>query len=318
MIDRIPIALRSRRQWVLWATAHKIPYQITGDTASVSDPATWNTFDAVQARLARGGYLGIGYVFAAGDPFCGIDLDSCRDPVTGSVADWARQIILACNTYAEISPSRTGVKLFAIGKSPFDTGKKIKIADAPARQKAPGIEIYDHGRYFAVTGLKLAGMPSEPVECQAAIDAMCSRYFPAPVIRPTGSSTSTGAAGPDTVERARRYVAKMPPAISGSGGHDAAYRTACVLVLGFALSIDEAYPLFVEYNERCEPPWNEREIWHKLNDADKLTDARGYLLANRSQHDEPDSDPLPIAPPRWCYGHRAHAAALAHRSGVRS
>ena len=37
-------------------------------------------------------------------------------------------------------------------------------------------------------------------------------------------------------ERARRYIAKCPPAISGQRGHDATFRVAAVLWNGFGLS----------------------------------------------------------------------------------
>jgi hypothetical protein len=42
----------------------------------------------------------------------GIDLDTCRDPKTGEIAPWAQEIIDRFQTYTEISPSQTGVKLF--------------------------------------------------------------------------------------------------------------------------------------------------------------------------------------------------------------
>ena len=37
------------------------------------------------------------------------------------------------------------------------------------------------------------------------------------------------------IKRARKYVAKLPPSVSGSGGHNAAFHAACSLVLGFRL-----------------------------------------------------------------------------------
>lgn len=82
------------------------------------------------------------------------------------------------------------------------------------------------------------------------------------------------------IERARRYVAAMPPAVSGSGGHDATYAAACSLVKGFGLSVAESRPLLQEFNSRCDPPWSERELEHKLLEADKTQDSqpRGYLV----------------------------------------
>jgi len=45
----------------------------------------------------------------------------------------------------------------------------------------------------------------------------------------------------DVVERARKYLDKLDGAVSGSGGHDATYKAACVLVKGFNLGEEEAF-----------------------------------------------------------------------------
>lgn len=83
----------------------------------------------------------------------------------------------------------------------------------------------------------------------------------------------------DIIERARRYVARMDPAISGQGGHQAAWRAAQALVRGFALSRADAEKLFLEYNERCQPRWNKSEIAHKLDSAQRQSKVpEGYLL----------------------------------------
>jgi hypothetical protein len=66
---------------------------------------------------------------------------------------------------------------------------------------------------------------------------------------------------------ARRYVAKMEPSVSGCNGHGKAYAVACVLVGRFELPFDDAMKLFVEFNQRCQPPWNEKQIMHKLESA---------------------------------------------------
>jgi hypothetical protein len=80
------------------------------------------------------------------------------------------------------------------------------------------------------------------------------------------------------VGRARRYLAKMPPAISGSGGHAAAFKAALVLLKGFALTMDEAFRLLLVWNEQCVPAWSESELRHKLVDAAKSNMPEGYLL----------------------------------------
>ena len=71
------------------------------------------------------------------------------------------------------------------------------------------------------------------------------------------------------IKRARAYLAKMDPAIQGANGSNTAYRAACVLVVSFGLSVEEAAPLFAEYSNRCQPPWSPKEQAHKLADAAK-------------------------------------------------
>lgn len=74
------------------------------------------------------------------------------------------------------------------------------------------------------------------------------------------------------IKRARAYVAKMPEAFSGNRGHDTAFKVAEVLVRGFHLSIQDAWPIWSEYNQRCSPPWSYQEGQHKLESA--LKDGR--------------------------------------------
>lgn len=81
------------------------------------------------------------------------------------------------------------------------------------------------------------------------------------------------------IARARKYLARLNPAVEGQQGHSALFRAACVLVKGFGLTPSEARPLFVEYNARCEPPESERQVEHKLADAMRQQGPVGYLLA---------------------------------------
>lgn len=79
-------------------------------------------------------------------------------------------------------------------------------------------------------------------------------------------------------ERARAYLEQLPPAISGEHGHNRTFHAACVLTHGFGLSVDEALPILQLYNLRCQPPWTNDELFHKLQDAHKKEGPRGYLL----------------------------------------
>lgn len=82
-------------------------------------------------------------------------------------------------------------------------------------------------------------------------------------------------------KRITEYVAEIPSAIDGQGGHSQTYTVACALTWGFALSEAQALPYFEAYNARCEPPWERKDLLHKL--ADSIKDPthkkpRGHLL----------------------------------------
>jgi hypothetical protein len=82
--------------------------------------------------------------------------------------------------------------------------------------------------------------------------------------------------------RARAYLAKLPPAINGQGGHAATFAAACRLV-EFGLSFEQALPLLMEWNEtHCLPPWTEAELRHKLADAFKRTSPKSQFANGAS------------------------------------
>ena len=92
--SHIPSGLRELGQWVLWKTVErngqktKCPYQPNGREAKSNDPSTWSTFEHAIEVSQNGGYDGVGFVFTGDDPYCGVDLDGCRDPETGTTASW--------------------------------------------------------------------------------------------------------------------------------------------------------------------------------------------------------------------------------------
>jgi hypothetical protein len=86
-------------------------------------------------------------------------------------------------------------------------------------------------------------------------------------LKPAGSSFRGYQASSGKLDRARKYISKMPPAISGSGGHNQTFKVAKVVFEKFQLKADEAFLLLTEYNERCVPPWSEHELLHKVRSA---------------------------------------------------
>jgi RecA-family ATPase len=106
-------------------------------------------------------------------------------------------------------------------------------------------------------------------------------------------------------DQARNYLFKgnVDPSISGQDGHGQAFKVACTLIQQFGLSIDDARPIFSEWNRTCQPPWSDREIEHKLKQAEKEPsppEGRGYRVkASRGlKHLFGDSEaPTPIKVP---------------------
>jgi replicative DNA helicase len=81
--------------------------------------------------------------------------------------------------------------------------------------------------------------------------------------------------------RVLSYLAAIPGAVDGNGGDHQTYKVACSLVHGFDLSGDDAWSYLLSYNEKCEPPWLEKELRHKLDRAlaeTKHEKPRGHLL----------------------------------------
>lgn len=100
---------------------------------------------------------------------------------------------------------------------------------------------------------------------------------------------------PDALERARAYLAKCEPAVSGQRGHDKAFRAACKVGPGFDLAEDQTLRLLrEEYNPRCVPPWSEKELVHKVKDAYEREKGRGFL--RDADRDRPGLDTPPHPP----------------------
>lgn len=169
----IPDELKKLPQWVPWKAVpvfdkdmnqkekpRKVPINVsTGFGARPNDPSTWVSFKAVEEFIQEwageehthfdGKGVEItgtvseypGFMFHEKDPYCGIDLDNCRNPDTGEVASWAKKIIDHFNSYTEISQSGTGFHIIIIGTKP--NGSRSRKGD---------IECYDRDRYFIFTG----------------------------------------------------------------------------------------------------------------------------------------------------------------------
>jgi putative DNA primase/helicase len=290
----IPRELIERPQWIVWKYAlrdgdwTKVPYCPENPCrgAKANDSSTWATFDDAWAVYLAGGFDGIGYEFSADDPYFGADVDHCLEG--GLVLEWAVPIVESLQqSYGEISPSGRGIKFIARGKLPGDTGAH-RVNMGP--DKTGGLELYERGRYFTITG-NVFGDSSQIVELQ---DAANDLYRVAKERdKPTASSNGPASDpsempvpprnGVSIEDRVIAYLGKTDPAISGQGGHDTTFRVACNVGPGFSLSPNDAFRLLWDhYNPRCQPPWSERDLRHKVEDAYQRETKRGWLLGDNS------------------------------------
>lgn len=131
--------------------------------AESNNPTTWCDFDTAAAWLKskkpyKSNKYYIGFAFD-GSGICGIDLDKCVDE-NGGLSDFAKDVLTAIPSYAEFSPSGTGIHILV------RCGKKF------AGLKRKEIEIYHSGRFFTVTGNVLPNRTAKLADCTEAVAAL--------------------------------------------------------------------------------------------------------------------------------------------------
>lgn len=173
--EAIPESLTSIPRWLLWKYIKKkkpdgtvfwtkVPFQCDGTPASTTNPATWCSYEEALDAWMVGDFDGIGMTLGA--DVQGIDLDDCRDPETGELSELAKEVLDRIDGYAEVSPSGTGIKLFA--KTNLD-GSRTK--------KEMGVELYREGRYFTVTGQAMGGGHDDLSDEVQALDWLIEKVW---------------------------------------------------------------------------------------------------------------------------------------------
>jgi ribosomal protein L37AE/L43A len=164
----IPPALREGRRFTAWRFEDrkgqpkpaKMPYspemERPQDGASSTNPAHWTTFENALAYAEAASLNGVMRAFDHSDRLVGVDLDNCRDPETGELTPEATERIKRADTYTEVSPSGTGVKMWMYGTMPAFGHKKgdVEMYGAVEGQTGPC------GRFFAMTGQRLDWTPA--------------------------------------------------------------------------------------------------------------------------------------------------------------
>ena len=147
-IENIPAWLRENGRFLL--RRGKIPYTRYGRRANPTDAKDGCTAaEALAAwEKAPDRYDGIGVMIIP--PLVGIDLDHVISG-DGEMAPLAEEVLGMADTYAEISPSGTGLHL--LGLAPGVAADPAKYLQ---KNSDVGVEVYFSKRYFTFTGDSLA------------------------------------------------------------------------------------------------------------------------------------------------------------------
>ena len=196
-LDNLPRALSvltTRNNWLLWrwevvgTKRTKVPYQPGGRKGSSTDRATWSSYDAAVAAWSGGGFDGIG--FALEDDIAAFDIDGCRDAETGLLHPWAANLVERADSYTEITPSGTGIRIIGLAsgakihrKLKVDAESEPPVTCEPYRKPA--------GRYITITGNQIGDMVL--VDIDAVMDAVLAELTAMPI----NQSQSSGADGSD-------------------------------------------------------------------------------------------------------------------------
>lgn len=191
-LEAIPAELTSLPQWVCWhyeerdgqPTKPPINPRSNGKLlyARSNDPTTWADFTTAVAAVDRLNLQGQGLCLSATDNLTGLDLDHVIDPATGELDPLAIEVLEQfVGTYAEISPSGTGLRIWCYGK-PERSGK--------CAGKVKWLEVYSYpsNRYLTVTGNPWPGSARVVTEQQEALNWLHRRFMDKGKENSTGSS----------------------------------------------------------------------------------------------------------------------------------
>ncbi|MCK9327766.1 MAG: hypothetical protein M0P69_19885 [Bacteroidales bacterium] len=293
--DAVPPAMKAARRWCVWKKEErdgkttKAPYsaRVKGFKASSTNPATWATYEEATAALETGEYSGLGFMLGKeGDKtFVGLDIDHCRNPETGEFDDGILEIVHGFGTYAEISPSGTGVHAIGYGEKP-----------AGSRCRKGTVEIYETGRFFTVTGDHIDGTPGTVEDIPSdALAAVCEMVTPPKVVVHARTTRAPGEMSDDQIIDMIRGNPRAGRLFRGSTtGYDSMSEATLSLLNDIAFYTKDAAQIdrIFRRSGLMRPKWNDprdRGTWGSLQIEKALADTRGhydplYQMRDRIEH----------------------------------
>ncbi len=153
----------AQKRWVVWRYVRtapdkkptKVPYQPEHPRrkAKNNDPSTWSDFACASSACDAGGFDGVG-VCIRGSDIAAFDVDDCRNAGNGLLHPWAERLVERANTYAEITPSKTGIRIIGRGNG-VKIHRQQKVIDDIKCESYCVAE-----RYITVTGDAMPGTPT--------------------------------------------------------------------------------------------------------------------------------------------------------------
>ncbi|NLL36543.1 MAG: hypothetical protein GX256_03350 [Fretibacterium sp.] len=262
--ENIPDELKALPQWVVWHAVKrggkmtKQPYQVSGHSAKVNDPATWTTFDRAFEAYEAGGAEGVGFVFAQGGGIVGVDLDTCVQE-DGELHPKAQLIVEALGSYTEYSVSGKGIHVL------------VRAELARGKRNGP-IEIYPHNRYFTVTG-SIYEDRTELTSNQQAIDALVEAISLAKKKGKEPIATAGGFQylGNDAlIEKAKnakngeKFSRLWEGGISDYPSHSEANLALLSMLLYWTNGDEDRAAILFEQSALCREKWTERADYRRF------------------------------------------------------
>ena len=104
-----------------------------------------------------------------GDDVVCVDLNGCRDPVTGEAEAWAAELLALLDSYTELSMTGTGFHIFCRAEGHF----------ADVRMEEPRVRIYGQEHFVRVTGVRVdafgPSVAERSVEVHRLVDGLGAR-----------------------------------------------------------------------------------------------------------------------------------------------
>lgn len=179
-----------------------------------------------------------------------------------------------------------------------------------AKNLPSGLDVRGAGGYVVAPGSIVDGKAYEvlrDVPVAPAPDWLLERLRSAPERKAETGVTIGELDTPAAVERAKAIIAKAEPAIEGQRGNDTTYKLG-VRLFALGLSLDTAFDLLQDWNDKCCPPWDDDELTRILENArDYKQEATGY--------DNPLHGLEPVPPPdKGCNAFGAGVVRWARRA----